>query len=85
LGRIARGLKSGGWFVSHHYAGRKAGHDLLTTSSLELLTRLCGYPSHFVEQDELDEALAQAGFADIRHHPVSRDGLGLVTVARKVA
>lgn len=84
LGRIAHGLKQGGWFVSHHYAGRRNGHDPLTTASLELLTRLCGYPSHFVEREDLVEALTRNGFADIRHHPVSENGLGLITVARKV-
>jgi len=80
--RIAEGLRPGGWFVSHHYAGRTENIDPLTTASLELLTRLCGYSSHFVERDELEDALAGAGFADIRFQPAMPGGLGLITTAR---
>jgi len=85
LKRIAEGLKPGGWFVSHHYAGRNREGRELTKASLELLTRLCGYHSHFIEQEELTVALESAGFGDIRFQPVSSGGLGLMTAARKLA
>ena len=83
--RIADGLKPGGWFVSHHYAGRDNGTHRKTKASLEVLTLLGGYPSHFIEKDELTDALHTAGFEDIGFRPVSSNGFGLITTARKKA
>ena len=83
LGWIADGMRPGGWFVSHHYAGRGDSGKEMTTASLELLTRLCGYPSHFIEQDELSVALSTAGFEDIRYRRTTENGLGLITAAQK--
>ena len=82
LKRIAESLRPGGWFVSHHYAGDGGNKDRLTSASLELLTRLCGYPSHFIEREELVDALSGAGFEDVRFQPVSPTGFGLITVAQ---
>ncbi|MCJ2163346.1 MULTISPECIES: methyltransferase [unclassified Pseudodesulfovibrio] len=83
LARIAEGLKPGGWFVSHHCF--RGGNRLneMAEASLELLTRLCGYSSHFIEQDELVGILGSLGFDDIRCRPVSETGLGLMVAARK--
>lgn len=81
--RIAESLKPGGWFVSHHYAGRDGSESAMTTASLELLTRLCGYPSHFIEQEELTRALLGAGFDDVRSQLVSEKGMGLIVAAQK--
>jgi len=83
LRRIAEAVRPRGWFVSHHYAGRGEFGNEMTTASLELLTRLCGYPSHFVEQDTLSAALSAAGFEDIRCRRVTSNGLGLIMAARK--
>ena len=85
LQRIAEGLRPGGWFVSHHYSGcEKPGHEM-PKASLELLTRLCGYSSHFIEQEELTGILESLGFEDIRCQPISENGLGLMVAARKTA
>lgn len=81
--RIGAGLRPGGWFVSHHYAGRLEGDKADKGTALELLTRLAGYPSHFIEKEELAEALAGAGFTDIVSSPVAPGRLGLITTARK--
>ncbi|WP_319543289.1 methyltransferase [uncultured Pseudodesulfovibrio sp.] len=85
LRRIAEGLKPGGWFVSHHYSGYgKPGYEMSKTS-LELLTRLCGYSSHFIEQEELVGILESLGFDNIRCQPVFENGLGLMVAAQKGA
>lgn len=83
LAKIADGLKPGGWFISHHYSGREKKGNEMTKASLELLTRLSGYPSHFIEQEELTVILGTLGFNDIRCKTVSETGLGLMLAARK--
>lgn len=83
LERIAEGLKPGGWYVSQHYSGdAKPGYEM-SKASLELLTHLCGYSSHFIEQDELTGILETLGFEDIRCQPVSDTNRGLMVAARK--
>lgn len=83
--RIADSLRPGGWFVSHHYAGRTGQQGGAASHAQELLTRLSGYPSHFIEREELEEALSDAGFAEVAFHPVGPDRKGLITVGRKPA
>ena len=83
LTKIAEGLRPGGWFVSHHYSGRKEVGNEMRKASVELLTRLCGYASHFIEQEELVGILETLGFDDIRCQPISETGLGLMVAARK--
>jgi len=83
IARIADCLRPGGWLVSHHYAGKDLAEDRMATASLELLTRLCGYSSHFIEREELEAAFTNAGFVDIQFQPASSDGFGLITSARK--
>lgn len=83
LTKIAEGLKPGGWFVSHHYSGRGQKGNELTKATLELLTRLSGYSSHFIEQDALVSILKKLNFVDIRCQPISETGLGLMIAARK--
>ena len=83
LGRIADGLKDGGWFISHHYSGRCEPGGELHKASLELLTRLAGYASHFIDRDELSAALAEAGFEEPRFSAVPGRVTGLIAAARK--
>jgi len=80
--KIAETLKPGGWFVSHHCARYESPGDLKAKASLESMTRLCGYPSHFIEKGELSEALRLYGFEDIRCENVSQNGLGLIVAAQ---
>ncbi|MCT4535212.1 methyltransferase dimerization domain-containing protein [Halodesulfovibrio sp.] len=83
LGKISDGLHSGGWFVSHHYTGREEQGQEKMKASLEVLTRLSGHPSHFIEKDELVGLLESLNFTDIRCQPVANDGTGLMVAARK--
>lgn len=81
--KIGETLKPGGWFVSHHYAKEEDGRSAMTVASLELLTRLCGYPSHFIEREEMNTVLAANGFETPKWHHVPESQLGLVMTARK--
>ncbi len=81
--KIAYGLKPGGWFVSHHACDRIGPGRELYKASLELVTRLAGYQSHFIEREELKEALGSAGFGEPLFHPVPGT-VGLITAARKL-
>lgn len=85
LAKIADGLKPGGWFVSHHYSGRKESGNEISKASLELLTRLCGYHSHFIEQEELTDILESLGFNNIRCQRISPTGWGLMIAAQKAS
>nr|WP_321258281.1 methyltransferase dimerization domain-containing protein [uncultured Pseudodesulfovibrio sp.] len=83
LERIAEGLKPGGWYVSQHYSeDAKPGYEM-SKASLELLTHLCGYSSHFIEQEKLTGILQTLGFEDIRCQLVSDTNRGLMVAARK--
>jgi len=83
LRKIADGLKSGGWFISHHYCGSDAPDNALRQACLETVTRLAGYPSHFIGREELGAALADAGFDTPEFHPVQGRDMSLITSARK--
>ena len=83
LGKIAHGLKPGGWFVSHHYHEQCAPGGELRKASLELVTRLAGYASHCIGREELREALASAGFGEPKFSPVPGREMGLIAAARK--
>ena len=80
--KVARTLKPGGWLVSHHYTRYEKSGDLKAKASLEALTRLCGYSSHFIEKDELTKVLLSHGFENIRYEDVSENGFGLITMAQ---
>ncbi|NJB69153.1 2-polyprenyl-3-methyl-5-hydroxy-6-metoxy-1,4-benzoquinol methylase [Desulfobaculum xiamenense] len=58
-------LKPGGWFVSQHM-NRHSDTALQEKASLEFVTRMSGYPTHFIAREQLESAFAVAGFADIR-------------------
>ena len=83
LANIANSLKPNGWFVSHHYAGRNTQGKERITASIELLTRLCGYPAHFIEKEELTDTLAPLEFDNFQFQSVSQLGLGLIVAAQK--
>jgi SAM-dependent methyltransferase len=83
LRKIADGLKPGGWFISHHYCGDCGPQSSLREACLEMVTRLAGYPSHFIGRDQLGAALDEAGFDVPQFHAVPGRDMNLITVARK--
>ncbi|XXJ20169.1 methyltransferase [Desulfovibrio caledoniensis] len=83
LRKIADSLKPGGWFISHHYCGGCAPEGALREACLEMVTRLAGYPSHFIGREQLSAALDEAGFETPRFHDVPGRDMNLIAVARK--
>jgi SAM-dependent methyltransferase len=83
LRKIADGLKPGGWFISHHYCGNCAPESALREACLEMVTRLAGYPSHFISREQLGAALNEAGFDTPAFHTVPGRDMNLITVAQK--
>ena len=80
--KIAHTLKPGGWFVSHHCTRWETQGYLVAKASLEAVSRLCGYPSHFIEKEELGGVLRRHGFEDIRSEMVPQNEMGLFLAAR---
>lgn len=82
VGKIARALRPGGWLVSHHFApgyrdpGLEACH--------ELLTRLSGYPTHYLPREMLQGIMARHGFVEfVAEEPTPPLGGGLILAGRK--
>jgi len=83
LRKIADGLKPGGWFISHHYCGDCVPESALREACLEMVTRLAGYPSHFISREQLGAALDEAGFGTPAFHAVPGRDMNLITAAQK--
>ena len=82
LGKIQAALRPGGWFVAQHkdpYGGRSAQASM----SLEFLTRMAGYATHFIPREVLEQGLLKAGFRDIRTRGAGRDNAGLIVAGRR--
>lgn len=81
LGRLVRGLRPGGWLVSHHFA--RGQRDAVCEAGHELLTRLAGYPTHFLPREALVTAMGRHGLRDFRlEDPAAPLGGGLIVAAR---
>lgn len=84
VGRLAAALRPGGWLVSHHFApgGREAGVE----ACHELITRLAGYPTHFLARHRLEQPMAAHGLGDfLADLPEAPLGGGLILAGRKPA
>lgn len=64
LPKIAAAVKPGGFFVSNHAWHNSGAKQTVTSSVMELCTRLCGYSTHHIGRKELTEALAPYGFEE---------------------
>ena len=62
LKKIANSLRPGGWFAAHHYARTGSSMGPQAIASLEILTKLVGYFSHYLEPDVLEQELRSLGF-----------------------
>ncbi|MCP4118466.1 MAG: hypothetical protein GY737_24330 [Desulfobacteraceae bacterium] len=60
LEKIARSLKTGGYFVSNHF--HMPEDEDLSSRIVELSVRLAGYPGHHLSETELKTALEANGF-----------------------
>ncbi|MUM78618.1 methyltransferase [Pseudodesulfovibrio sp. F-1] len=80
---IHHSLKARGCFVSHHFSP-DGGASRLYQTSVELITRLMGYKTHFLSGQVLKEALTATGFGNFTHTYTGCDGQALLLVARKL-
>jgi predicted O-methyltransferase YrrM len=84
--RISEAMVPGGVFVSNHLsmADDCCGH--VSGTMMELMTRLGGYPTHHLSEDELKSALAVCGFGDFTVRPAEdgRQYRSLILAARKL-
>jgi hypothetical protein len=81
LARVHDGLNPGGCFVSHHFSIQ--GDPDRYAATVEFVTRLSGYATHFLDKETLEAALAKAGFTDLSHFFTGPDKRALLLVGRK--
>jgi len=82
VGTMAAALRPGGWMVSHHFA--PGGRDAVSEAGQELLTRLAGYPTHFLPLETIEGAMARQGLGDFVVETQSAPlGGGLIVAGRK--
>ncbi len=82
LAMVCRALRPGGWFVSQHM-DPDGGMGLETARSMEFLTRMAGYASHFIPCGALEKAMRGAGFRDFRMVSSGHNGVALIVAGRK--
>lgn len=83
--KINRIMIPGGVFVSNHMALDDGNGASVVCLMRELLTRMMGYPSHHLAENELKQALSSCGFGDFTIRP-AREGMQyptLILAARK--
>ena len=82
LAMIRDALTPDGRFASHHFApegGTSAGYR----TAVEFVTRLSGYDTHFLSQEELEAALLDSGFVLKAQTFTGPDKRALLLVAAK--
>ncbi len=82
--KVNQALVSGGWFVAHHYAKQDSEMSGKTVTALELMTRLCGYHSHFIEAEVLETKLSASGSGNFQQQWTDESSGLLFFAAQKV-
>jgi ubiquinone/menaquinone biosynthesis C-methylase UbiE len=81
--KIAGSLQSGGVFVTQNMdPGTQYGCQKEKTVR-EVTTKMLGYPTHFLNQELLEDALREAGFADYRVQRTGPDKSSYILAAVK--
>ena len=81
--RIAGALNPGGWFVSQNM-NTEIHSPTTRTRVRELVTRLMGYPTHFLESKTLEAALKANGFTNFRTASTGPDSMNIVCAAQLI-
>jgi hypothetical protein len=63
---VNRSMTRGGVFVSNHIAPMEQNGTQLVLSIVELMTRIVGYPTHQLSEEDLKTALDSAGFGQFK-------------------
>lgn len=84
--RINGAMVPGGVFVSNHFSMDNDGCGPVSGTIMELMTRLGGYPTHHLSENELTNALEACGFGDFTVKPAEegRQYRSLILAARKL-
>lgn len=82
LGTIHDALKSGGWFVAQHM-NPASNMPPEQKCSLEFVTRMVGYRTHFIPCDQLESAMGAAGFQNFRTGAAGRNQCGLIVAGQR--
>ena len=84
--RINKAMVPGGVFVSNHFSMDDDGCGPVSGTMMELMTRLGGYPTHHLSEEELKSALTACGFGDFTVRPAEdgRQYRSLILAARKL-
>lgn len=84
--RINKAMVPGGIFVSNHISMADDGCVPVSNTILELMTQLCGYPTHHLSEDELKKTLEASGFGDFTVKPAEegRQYRSLILAAKKL-
>lgn len=86
LKRINKAMVPGGVFVSNHLSMDDDECGPVSGTMVELMTRLMGYSTHHLSEDELKQALEASGFGDFTVRPAeeARQYRCLILAARKL-
>ena len=86
LERINKAMVPGGVFVSNHLSMADDGCGPVSSTMLELMTQLGGYPTHHLSEGELRKALEACDFGDFTVKPAEegRQYQSLILAARKL-
>lgn len=83
LQKVYNSMRPGGWFAAHHHARTGSGMSPETIASLEVITKLSGYFSHFIEPEFLEEELAACGFGNFKRYETnSAKGITLIAAQK---
>ncbi len=84
--RINEAMVPGGVFVSNHFSMDGDGCGPVSGTMVELMTRLGGYPTHHLSEEELNDSLTACGFGGFTVRPVEvgRQYRSLILAARKL-
>ena len=81
LARVHDGLNPGGCFASHHFSIQ--GDPDRYAATVEFVTRLSGYATHFLDKEKLEAAMTRAEFSNLTHAYTGPDKRSLLVVGRK--
>lgn len=84
--RINEAMVPGGVFVSNHFSMDDDGCGPVSGTMMELMTRLGGYPTHHLSEEELNDSLTACGFGGFTVRPAEdgRQYRSLILAARKL-
>ncbi|MEA1894355.1 MAG: methyltransferase [Euryarchaeota archaeon] len=84
--RINEAMVPGGVFISNHFSMDDDGCGPVSGTMMELMTRLGGYPTHHLSEEELNDSLAACGFGGFTVKPAEegRQYRSLILAARKL-